>query len=137
MISEKSCGAIIFRKNEEIKYLLLHYEAGHWDFVKGNLEPGEQEKETVIREAKEEAGITDLVFVDDFKEKIRYFYRREKQVVRKEVIFYLAETKIKTIRLSYEHIGYSWLNFEEAHKKLTYKNAKDILKKTNDFLENV
>lgn len=137
MISEKSCGAVIFRKNEEIKYLLLHYGAGHWDFVKGNLEKGEDEKETVVREAREEAGITDLVFVEDFKEKIQYFYRREKQLVRKEVIFYLAETKTKKVRLSYEHIGYAWLNFEDAVNKLTFKTAKDVLEKANDFLENV
>lgn len=137
MLQEKSCGAIIFRKNKEIKYLLLHYEAGHWDFVKGNLEQGEEERGTVVRETKEEAGITDLVFVENFKEKIQYFYRKEKQLVKKEVIFYLAETKTKNIKLSYEHIGYDWLSFEDAVNKLTHKNAKDILERANDFLKNV
>lgn len=137
MLQEKSCGAIIFRKNKEIKYLLLHYEAGHWDFVKGNLEQGEEERGTVVRETKEEAGVTDLVFVENFKEKIQYFYRKEKQVVKKEVIFYLAETKTKNIKLSYEHIGYDWLSFEDAVNKLTHKNAKDILERANDFLKNV
>ena len=57
MLKEKSCGAVIFHKKEElIRYLLLNYAAGHWDFVKGNVEPNETEKETVVRELKEETG---------------------------------------------------------------------------------
>ena len=60
MLREKSCGAVIFiKKDDSTKYLLLNYEAGHWDFVKGNVEPNETEKETVVRELKEETGITD------------------------------------------------------------------------------
>ena len=60
MIREKSCGAVVFlKKEEQTKYLLLNYAAGHWDFVKGNVEPNETEKETVLRELKEETAITD------------------------------------------------------------------------------
>ena len=60
VLHEKSCGAVVFLKTlEETKYLLLQYEAGHWDFVKGNVEPEESEKETVLRELQEETGITD------------------------------------------------------------------------------
>lgn len=40
---EKSAGAVIFRKEEgKIYYLLLHYQARHWDFPKGHLEKGEK-----------------------------------------------------------------------------------------------
>ena len=60
MIREKSCGAVVFiKKEDQTKYLLLNYAAGHWDFVKGNVEPNETEKETVLRELKEETAITD------------------------------------------------------------------------------
>jgi len=48
---ETSCGAVVFTRNAEIKYVLLHYEAGHWDFVKGNIEPNETEEETAWRES--------------------------------------------------------------------------------------
>ncbi|RLG60142.1 MAG: diadenosine tetraphosphate hydrolase, partial [Candidatus Hydrothermarchaeota archaeon] len=48
MLVEKSAGVIIFRRDEEIKYLLLKYGYGHWDFVKGNIEKGENEIETII-----------------------------------------------------------------------------------------
>ena len=39
---EKSAGAIIFRDdNGTRKYLLLHYNPGHWEYVKGHIEDGE------------------------------------------------------------------------------------------------
>ena len=50
MDHEKSCGAVIVRDGNGIEYLLLQYETGHWDFVKGHVELGESEVETTSRE---------------------------------------------------------------------------------------
>ncbi|MEM3000264.1 MAG: NUDIX domain-containing protein [Candidatus Bathyarchaeia archaeon] len=135
LIREKSCGAIVFLKDKEVKYLLLHYEAGHWDFVKGNVEPNENEKETVIRELREETGITDAQFIEGFREKIEYFYRRQGAKVHKEVIFFLAETHTEKVELSYEHVGYIWLDYQSALEKLTFRNAKMLLKKAHELLK--
>ena len=135
LIREKSCGAVIYhKKDDKTKYLLLNYAAGHWDFVKGNVEPGETEKETVLRELNEETGITDARFIEGFRERISYFYRREGRTVYKEVIFFLIESKESRIKLSYEHIGYEWLNYEKAMAKLTFANAKTLLEKAHEFL---
>jgi len=136
MPRERSCGAVVFRKNGSVEYLLLHYEAGHWDFVKGQVEEGETEEETARRELLEETGITDAQFIQDFREKISYFYRREGKTIYKEVIFLLVEAKWSEVTLSYEHIGYAWLPYEEALKRLTFKNAKDVLRKAHGFLIN-
>jgi 8-oxo-dGTP pyrophosphatase MutT (NUDIX family) len=132
---EKSCGAIVFVKNVEVNYLLLHYEAGHWDFVKGNVEPNESEGDTVIRELREETGIVDAQFIDDFKEKIEYFYRRQGTTIHKEVVFFLIEAHTEKIELSYEHVGYDWLDYQRAMEKLTFKNAKDMLQNAHEFLK--
>ncbi len=140
MIHEKSCGAIIFRRNKEIKYLLLHYESqskvkeGHWDYAKGHVEKEETEFDTIKRETEEETGIKDIKFIKDFKEKISYFFKRGKDTVSKEVIFCLVETKTEAVKLSFEHKGYKWLSYEDALKQLTHKNAKDILIKANKFI---
>lgn len=134
-MKEKSAGAVIFRKQgKKISYLLLLYEAGHWDFVKGKVERGEEEKYTINREADEETGIKDLVFVPGFKERIAYFYKRDGNTISKEVIFYLAGTKTKEVKMSFEHKGFKWLEFDKALKQLTYENAKNILKKADKFL---
>jgi 8-oxo-dGTP pyrophosphatase MutT (NUDIX family) len=134
-LHEKSCGAVVFRRSEELQYLLLHYEAGHWDYVKGQVEPHETEMETVIRELQEETGISEARFIEGFREEINYFYRREGRTVYKEVIFFLIESQQSVVRLSYEHIGYEWLSYEKAMAKLTFQNAKKVLAKANDFLK--
>jgi bis(5'-nucleosidyl)-tetraphosphatase len=135
MVKEKSCGAVVFRKTDKgLKFLLLHYQSGHWDFSKGHMEAGEDEKTTAARELTEETGIKDIRFIEGFREEIKYFFKRENQTVVKEVVFYLAETGTEKITLSYEHIGYTWLEYEDSMKKITFQNSKDILKKAMDFL---
>ncbi len=130
-MQERSAGFVVFRDS---KYLLLHYEAGHWDFPKGNIEKGETPEQTALRELKEETGIGDSEFLPGFVEKIRYFYKKAGQTVVKEVVFFLARTKTEEVKLSSEHIGFVWLPFKEAVEKLTYNNAKEILKKAEAWL---
>lgn len=145
MRRERSAGAIIFRKyRSNILFLILHYSSGHWEFVKGHIEEGEDEKETVLREAKEEAGMGDLIFCDGFREEIKYFFRSRKKgleneepvLVSKEVVFYLTETKIQDVVISREHKGFEWLPYEEALNRVTFKGSKNLLIKANLYLKN-
>jgi bis(5'-nucleosidyl)-tetraphosphatase len=138
---EKSAGAIVFcREEDKIYYLLLHYQSGarrphpFWDFPKGHIEKGEDVIKTVKREVEEETGLKDIKLVEGFKETIKYFFKLEGKNILKFVTFLLAETKIKEVKISWEHIGYQWLPYQEAIAQLTFKNAKEILKKANDFL---
>ena len=134
MAREFSVGAVLFRRDANRKYLLLHYEAGHWDFPKGNVEEGEAPDNTARREIREETGIEDITFIPGFDEKIRYFYKRQKKIIAKEVEFLLAETKSQKVTLSFEHTGFEWLSYDEASERITFRNSKDILKKAESFL---
>lgn len=138
---EKSAGAIVFRKEKkENYYLLLHYPSSvksskdYWDLPKGHIKKREKEIETVKREIEEETGLKEVEFIDGFKKQIRYFFKFRGKNILKFVIFYLAETKIKKINISNEHLGYEWLSFEKAVEKLTFKNTKEILEKADDFI---
>ena len=51
------------------------------DFVKGKMEEGESTHETAVRETKEETGITDVKFVDNFEEWIEYNFQYQKELV--------------------------------------------------------
>jgi bis(5'-nucleosidyl)-tetraphosphatase len=134
VLNEKSCGAVVFTRNPEVTYLLLHYEAGHWDFVKGNVEPNESEKDTVTRELKEETSIVDAQFLDGFRKEIAYFYRRQGNTIYKEVVFFIIEAHTRKVELSFEHIGYEWLDYQHAMEKVTFKNAKNVLQSAHEFL---
>ncbi|MEM2129059.1 MAG: NUDIX domain-containing protein, partial [Candidatus Bathyarchaeia archaeon] len=90
---EKSCGAVVFRKNGGVKFLLLHYGAGHWDYVKGQVEPDESEQDTVMRELREETSITEARFIEGFREEISYFYRRDGKLIHKQVVFFLVQAQ--------------------------------------------
>ena len=142
MSMEMSAGAIIFSKEKgKICYLLLNYAAlgrvqrTYWGFPKGHIEKGEKTSETIRREVREETGLKDIQFIDGFKETEKYFFKKGTKTIFKIVFYLLAQTQIKEIKISFEHIGYKWLPFEETLKQLTFKNAKEILKKADNFLQ--
>ncbi len=136
MLKERSAGAILFtEKNGTVEYLLLHYPAGHWDFPKGNVEEGEQDLDTVRREVREETSIDRVKFMEGFRRKVEYNYKRGGRLVQKEVVYYLARTDVKDVRLSYEHKDYGWLEYEDALRRLTYRNSKLVLKDADALLK--
>lgn len=135
MVDERSAGLVLFRDDAGKKmFLLLHYPSGHWDFVKGRIEKDEQPKEAALREAREETGITDIQFIDGYEERIQYSYQYDGRAVRKEVIFFLAKTGTSHITLSDEHLNFTWLEFDDAFKKITYQNARNLLAKSKKLV---
>ena len=135
MLQETSCGAVVFLKKPKLKYLLLNYTAGHWGFVKGNMEFNETEKETVLRELEEETGILNAKFIEGFKENITYVYIREGKIVHKNVFLFLVETNTSDIKISFEHIAFLWGTYFDTMNHLTFNNSKQILRKANSFLD--
>ncbi len=135
MIEETSAGIVLYRKEETKNlFLLLHYPSGHWDFVKGKMEKGESIKETAIRETKEETGITDIKFMENFEEWIEYNFQYQGELVHKKVVFFLAETKTKDVKISHEHLDYTWMDYNTSMEKTTFDNAKTVLTKAQMLL---
>ena len=135
MIEETSAGMVLFRKEDsKILFLLLHYPSGHWDFIKGKMEDGESTHETAIREAKEETGITDITFLENFEEWINYDFQYQGELVHKKVVFFLAETKTKEVMISHEHLDYTWMDYNTSMEKTTFDNAKTVLTRAQMLL---
>ena len=125
------------------KVLLLRHSSissrggGHWDFPKGHIDDGETEIQTALRELGEETGIEQVKVVDGFRDTITYTFSGGQEQIGKEVVFFLATTKESKVTLSHEHIDYSWLDFDSAFSRLTYDNARQVLRNAIEFYVNV
>ena len=138
MGTEKSAGIVLFRNDSsKSEFLLLNYPQGHWDFIKGKVEENETMHETAQRETREETGISNIEFLDGFEAWVEYDFKFKKEDIHKKVIFFLAKTDEKNICLSHEHNDYIWLKYNDALKKTTFENAKNVLSKANEFLLNI
>lgn len=132
-----SAGYVLYKEVSpgQREYLLLNYNSGHWDFPKGRLEAGETKLEAAARELKEETGLTaDLV--PGFERSFSYMFRAYEthELIRKTVHFFIAHAHEGQVVLSHEHIGYVWFGYHEAIKRITYPNAKKLLKEAEEFL---
>jgi bis(5'-nucleosidyl)-tetraphosphatase len=136
MFEERSAGAVLFIDDGmSVKFIILHYPAGHWDFPKGNIEIGETPVDTVNREVEEETAIKNIEIIPGFKREIEYYYRRGGELVHKQVIYMLAKTTTRAVTLSSEHQNYAWLDLKKAVDRVTYRNSKTILREAAKFLK--
>lgn len=144
MSRQISAGFIIYRKMEEgPRFLILYHGRGYWNFPKGKIESEEKSFQTAVRELREETGLgrQDLKVIERFKayEKFAFWVKTEK--IFKTVIFYLAETKKKGIKISeieggQPHEGFGWFTYREALKILSkHKDSQRVLKQAHDFLQ--
>lgn len=132
---ETSAGVVLYRETGgKYIFLLLHYPAGHWDFVKGHLESGETAMQAAVRELQEETGISGVNIVEGFRQRIKYSYRFGGKIRLKQVTFFLASTDTDRVRLSCEHQNYLWCRYKQAHNQVTYKNARSVLRHAYRFL---
>ena len=123
---EKSCGAVIFRKDEEWNVLLIRHAKGrHISFPKGHVESGETESQTAEREIFEETGLQ--VRVDRrFRAENRYNIRPDTQ---KLVVIFAALTDQAEITPQPEEIAEAfWLPVEAAAARLTYERDRRIMR---------
>jgi len=136
MIIEKSAGVIIFyTKNNEPLFLLLEYPT-YWGFVRGKIEKGEDTEGTIRRESKEEANISELTLLPEFKEIQGWFYKLKGRLRRKFAVYFLAEIspeQAKKTRISFEHKSFKFLKLNDALKIMRIKNERSMLEKAYKF----
>src|SRR4051794_23538781 len=137
MRSERSAGVVVFRNDPGGRVFLLLDYGRFWDYPKGHVEKGEDDLAAALRELKEETGLADVELVDGFREEMTYFFRdKKKGLIKKTVVFFLAQTDSDKITVSHEHEAGEFLPYEQALERLTYPNAKKLLKSAHEFMPN-
>lgn len=135
-VKEHSAGIITYRQLEgHREYLILHYPSGHFDFPKGHIEGQETQREAAMRELTEETGITQLEFIEGYREMMQYQFRHNGKLIHKDVVYFLGSTEEYEIKISHEHQDFKWLPYDEAVEQLTFDNAKNLIKKAEDMLK--
>lgn len=138
MVNQRSSGIIIFTVRKKILYfLLLHHGGKYWNFPKGKVEKGESLLETARRETFEETGIPKekIRIISGFRESYVYHFRVEGgRTIHKVAVFYLGFVPKVRIQISSEHENFGWFRYQEALKLLFFKNSRDLIKKSVEFL---
>ncbi len=131
----RSAGVIVYKQhNGRCHYLLLLYPGGYWEFPKGKLEEGETKQQAAIRELKEETGL-EAQLESGFEEMITYtFKNRLKKMQDKEVHFFIGKAHDDHVVLSDEHHDFTWATYDKALEYIRHQNARDLLKKADNFL---
>ncbi len=133
MIKEKSCGAVVYKKEGgEYLFLLETMRLGHISLPKGHVEADETEAQTALREIKEETNL-DVVLDTGFRRGVSY---SPYEGCIKDVVFFIAEAKndLKMQNQECEVSSLMWASFEEAKKLLTFDSDKQTLTAAYNYL---
>ena len=133
---EKSCGALVVRREGDQYYILMirHKAGGNRSFPKGHMEQGETEYATALREVMEETS-SRIAIVSDFRATVNY---RPSPGVMKEVVYFLAFTTNPDIKPREGEIAeVEWIPLEEAESCLAHENDKTVFRAAMERMQHI
>lgn len=137
MRQEKSAGSIIYTMDRHKQVFFLLIKSNYWGFPKGWVEERESLEEAAKREVKEETNL-DVHLIPGFSQKQQWFFKMKGQLVKKDVIFFLAKIPIEDaikVKISEEHDSYQWALYDEALKLMKIKGNRDLLTAAYNFIK--
>ena len=130
---ETSCGVVLVNYGT---VLLLQYPQGHWDLPKGHVELDDDDRHsTMLRELEEETGIAAVELLEGFEQRTEYSFRHKGKRKEKQVYWYIAETDVIEVRLSHEHRGYLWLDWEQALETIPHDETRAVVRAAQRFVQ--
>ena len=136
MVWEKSCGALVVRREGDNYYILMirHKHKGNRSFPKGHMEAGETEYATALREVMEETS-SRVAIISDFRATVTY---SPSPGVMKEVVYFLAFTTSADIKAREGEIAeVEWIPIDEAEGCLTHENDKTVFRAAMERMQNI
>ena len=119
--SPTHAGCVIFRRDKgRILYLVISSsEGGEWVLPKGHIEPDESARTTVLREAREEAGVTGKIVCPL---RIQTFKKPKEEVV---VQYFLLQEQESGQAV--ENRKTRWEDERMARRLLSFADAREVL----------
>lgn len=131
VVREPTAGGIVFRPSrdkKDIEILLIQDSKGRWTIPKGHIEPGENAKQTAVREIGEESGLYHIEVLM-WLGNIHFQYRRVDKLV-------LMTTQIYLVRALDDHEtptkeqwmkGIKWFRFNDALDAIEYEDIEKLM----------
>ena len=137
MIEATSCGGVvIFRGKILVLYKNYRNKYEGWVLPKGTVEPGEEYRQTALREVYEETGVHASII--KYVGKSQYTFHIPQDVVDKEVHWYLMMSDSYASKPQREEffVDSGYYKFHEAYHLLKFSNEKQILEKAySEYLD--
>ena len=133
MVKATSCGGVvIFRGKILVLYKNIKNKYEGWVLPKGTVEPGEEYKETALREVREESGV--IASVIKYIGKSQYTFTTPEDIVEKEVHWYLmmADSYYSKPQREEYFLDSGYYKYIEAYHLLRFSNEKQIVERAYD-----
>jgi 8-oxo-dGTP pyrophosphatase MutT (NUDIX family) len=129
-IEERSAGGVVVRSNGGApEVLLIRDPYRNWGLPKGHLEAGEDAAAAAVREVREETGLHRIELGPELGS-IDWYFRQEDRLVHNFCSFFLMRwLDGEAIPEVSEGITECvWLPPEEAMARVTYDNAREMIR---------
>ena len=127
---ERSCGAVVVTKIDGQRQFVL-VKGGYIGLPKGHMEAGESERETALREVREETCVQARI-LSGFRRTVLYHLPNGND---KRVVYFLAEYDHQEAHQNPEEfLKVLVLPYYEALRALTFENDRVTLRAAERFL---
>lgn len=134
---ETSAGGVVYRVDQgRPLYLLIRDSYKNWGFPKGHVELGEATERAALREVGEETGLDRLESRGPI-DTIDWYFRFRGRLIHKVCHFYLIETASAATNPQREEgiTACTWVPIEEALERISYANARAVLQRAAELVE--
>lgn len=125
-------GAVAYRYDTRgrLQILLIKKRNGYWTLPKGRVYPTEDDTSALLRELREETGLTGVVEADVAQ--VQYITPRRRLPRRKIVTYYLVRIAPEAIAIPGAHHGevieqVRWAGLRGALRRVKRKRIRDII----------
>lgn len=123
-------GAIIFRRDERIRYLLVKPRSRKWYFPIEKIKRGENSKEVIKKKLKEDVGLSNPRFLKKFQ--VTDSFDTDFSII-KQIAVYLTELR-EPMNLSNKYGKFKWVEYENLSDYIDKQQILEIFRKANNSI---